>query len=67
MQNKTIEDNTMQRKPDGFETVQKIGNGQEKSRQFLHHSENRKCSGKIRKVVKMFGKWKMILKKSEQL
>ena len=37
MQDKTIEDNTMQGKPDGFKTAQKIGNDQENSRQFLHH------------------------------
>ena len=42
MQDNTIQDNTMQGNPDGFETTQKMGNDQEKSGQFLHHSENGK-------------------------
>ena len=32
----------MQGNPDTYETVWKMGNDQEKSRQFLHHSENGK-------------------------
>ena len=62
MQDNTIQDNTMQGNPDGFETIQKMGNDQEKSGQFLHNSENGKWSGKIRKVVKLFGKLEMIWK-----
>ena len=34
MQDKTIEDNTTQGKPDGFETVQKIGNDKKKNPSF---------------------------------
>ena len=62
MQDNTTQDNTMQGNPDGFETTQKMGNDQENSGQFLHHSEIGKWSGKIRMVVKLFGKLEMIWK-----
>ena len=62
MQNNTIQDYTMQGKPDGFETVLRMGNNIGKSGQFLHHWENGKWYGKIQKVVKMYGKWEMIWK-----
>ena len=36
MQHNTIQDNTLHGNPDGFETVWKMGNDIEKSRQFWH-------------------------------
>ena len=62
MQNNTIQDYTMQGKPDGFETVLRMGNNLGKSGQFLHHAENGKWSGKIRTVETLSGKWEMIWK-----
>ena len=62
MQNNTIQDYTMQGKPDGFETVLIMGNNLGKSGQFLHHAENGKWSGKIRTVETLSGKWEMIRK-----
>ena len=52
----------MQGKPDGFETVLRMGNNLGKSGQFLHHAENGKWSGKIRTVETLSGKWEMIWK-----
>lgn len=52
----------MKGKPDGFETVRKMGNDLEKSGQFLYDSEYGKWSGKIQKVVTLSEKWEMICK-----
>ena len=52
----------MQGKPDGFETVLRMGNNLGKSGQFLHHAKNGKWSGKIRTVETLSGKWEMIWK-----
>ena len=47
MQDNTMQDNTLQGNPDGFETVQEMGNAMEKSGQLLNSPENGKWSNKI--------------------
>ena len=42
MQDNTMQDNTLQGNPDGFETVQEMGNAMEKSGQLLNSPENGK-------------------------
>ena len=57
----------IQKNPDGFDTVWKLGNDLEKSRQLWNCPENGRWSEKIRMVLKPSGKWEMVWKNLDSI